>query len=257
MSINLHAEHLYDQIELVRGAGSRKRGQLCIMSFVAYLASERHTDHPRTASPFIRNFAIQLNDGIPWELRRDLKPFAPRIIGTSDGHDLERAPVAFEMVMNELLPTAMRDFLDSREYPAIWLGNRTLFSVAAGWSDGRSTNSIGSRFRAIREEYECGDCLAMATRTGHLLVALIQCAPSAAAQRWYWAKALDLLDRLCDIGADRRVEKIGRQNSAPVAAEPGSPAWAVPSEADLPKVEKRPLQKISRALRAALHLVST
>ena len=256
MAVNLHAEHLYDQIELARGAGSRKRGHLCIMSFVAYLANERHTDHPRTASPFIRNFAIQLNDGVPWELRRDLKPFAPRIIGTNDGHDLERAPVSFEMVMKDLLPTAMRDFPDCREYPAIWLGNRTPFSVAAGWGDGPPTNSIGSRFRAIRQEYERGDFLAMATRIGHLLVALIQCAPSSAAQRWYWAKALDLLDQLCDVGADRRAKKSGPENVIRIAAQRDSSAGVTPCTAALPKMEQRPLQKISRALRAALQLIS-
>jgi hypothetical protein len=37
MSVNLRAERLYDQVELVRGIGSRNRGQLCIISFVAYL----------------------------------------------------------------------------------------------------------------------------------------------------------------------------------------------------------------------------
>src|SRR3974390_1015172 len=104
MSLDLHGERLYDNIELVCGAGRRKRGQLCIMSFVAYLAGERHTDHPRTASPFLRNFAIQLNDGVPTELRRDLKPFAPRIIGSNDGQDFERAAVALQTVMDELLP---------------------------------------------------------------------------------------------------------------------------------------------------------
>jgi len=98
MSVNLEAERLYDQVELVRGTGSRNRGQLCIMSFVAYLAGERHTDHPRTASPFIRKFAIPLNDGVPTALCQDLKPFAPRIIGTNDGHDLKRAAV---MISND------------------------------------------------------------------------------------------------------------------------------------------------------------
>src|SRR6266568_1215300 len=73
MSVNLQAERLYDQVELVRGAGSRNRGQLCIMSFVAYLGGERHTDHPRTASSFIHDFAIPLNDGISTALRQQLK----------------------------------------------------------------------------------------------------------------------------------------------------------------------------------------
>ena len=46
MSVNLAVERLYEEVELVRGTGNRHRGELCIMSFVAYLAGEPHTDSP-------------------------------------------------------------------------------------------------------------------------------------------------------------------------------------------------------------------
>jgi len=242
MSLDLHGERLYDHIELVRGAGRRKRGQLCIMSFVAYLAGERHTDHPRTASPFLRNFAIQLNDGVPTELRRDLKPFAPRIIGSNNGQDFERAAVALQTVMDEVLPRAMRDFLAGREYAPFELGRQTLFSIGAGWSEGEPTESIAARFRSVRDAGERREWLAMATRTGQLFVALVQCAPSATAQRWYWARALDLLDRLCEVGADRR----GVKKELPIVA-------AAPPR---PEIAQRPRSRFSRALRAAIDFVS-
>jgi len=73
---------------------------------------------------------------------------------------------------------------------------------------------------------------------------LVQCAPSPAAQRWYWAQALDLLDRFCEVGADRRSAK--RATPAPVPAP----------RLDAPGPEQRPRGRISRALRAALDFVS-
>ncbi|HVM77720.1 MAG TPA: hypothetical protein VMU06_01795 [Stellaceae bacterium] len=244
MSLDLQAERLYDHIELVRGAGRRKRGQLCIMSFVAYLAGERHTDHPRTASPFLRNFAIQLNDGVPSELRRDLKPFAPRIVGSNDGRDFERAGIALQAVMEELLPRASRDFLEGRSRAAFELGNKSLLSIGPSWNDGEPLESIGARFRGVRDAAERREWLAMATRVGQLFTALVQCAPSPAAQRWYWARALDLLDRFCDVGADRR------------AAMSEGPAPMPASKLDEPSHDRRPLGRLSRALRAALDFVS-
>jgi len=244
MSLDLQTERLYDHIELVRGAGRRKRGQLCIMSFVAYLAGERHTDHPRTASPFLRNFAIQLNDGVPSELRRDLKPFAPRIIGSNDGQDYERAGIALQTVMDDLLPRAEKDYLDGRSYTPIELGNKSLFNIGAGWNDGEPAESIAARFRGVRDAGERREWLAMATRVGQLFTALVQCAPSSTAQRWYWAKALDLLDRFCEVGADNRVaQRI-------IEAPPPAP------QPEQQSAERRPLGRISRAIRAALDFVS-
>ena len=256
MSINLQTERLYDQVELVRGSGSRRRGQLCIMSFVAYLAGERHTDHPRTASPFIRNFAIQMNDGIPTALRQDLKPFAPRIIGTNDGYDFERASAVFQMVMDDVLPRATCDFLDSCAYAPVGLDNKVPLSFAAGWGDDGSTDSIASRFRSVQDAKEHGDCLLLAIRCGGLLAALVQCAPTPAAQRWYWAKSIELLDRLCDVGADHRAARIGSQNSTPILVQHDTPVLTAQSKVGVQKIERRALQTISRAFRAALDFVS-
>lgn len=43
-------ERLYERIRLVGGKGSRRDARLCVMTFVALLAGERHTDAPATAS---------------------------------------------------------------------------------------------------------------------------------------------------------------------------------------------------------------
>jgi len=254
MSVNLKAERLYDQIELVRGVGSRNRGQLCIMSFVAYLAGERHTDHPRTASLFIHDFAIPLNDGIPTTLRQQLKPFAPRIIGTSDGHDLQRAAVVSQM-MGEVFPKAMRDFAHSLEDSQPGLRNTPLFSFA-GSHNSAPTGSIASHIRAVRDADEQGQWLLLATRVAQLFVALVLCAPSPAAQQWYWAKALELLDRLCDVGADHRAATIGSEKATPASVQRGSPVLAAEHKADLQKIERRPMRKISQVFRAVRDFVS-
>jgi hypothetical protein len=256
MSVNLQAERLYDQIELVRGTGSRNRGQLCIMSFVAHLAGEPHTDHPRTASSFIRKFAIPLNDEVPTALCQDLKPFAPRIIGTNDRHDLKRAAVASEMIMGEVLPRAMVDFPHGLKDIRHELGNTGLFNFAVGWRNGGPSGSIASRFHAVRDAHELGQCLLLAARAGQLFVSLVLCAPSPVVQRWYWAKALELLDRLCDVGADHRGVTMCWENATPVAVPHGLPTFAAQSKADLQKIERRPMRKLSHVLRAALDFVS-
>lgn len=256
MSVNLQTERLYDQIELVRGTGSRNRGQLCIMAFVAYLAGERHTDHPHTASPFIRKFAIPLNDGMPIALCQDLKPFAPRMIATNDGHDLKRAAVVSQMIMREVLPRSMADFPHGLDDIRHELGNAGLFNFAAGWHNSGLSGSIESHFHAVRDAHEQGQRLLLATRAGQLFVALVLCAPSPAAQRWYWAKALELLDRLCDVGADHRVARMGSENTTPVSAQYGPRVLAAEPKADLRKIERQPMQKISQVLRAVRDFVS-
>jgi hypothetical protein len=256
MSVNLQAERLYDQVELVQGAGSRNRGQLCIMSFVAYLAGERHTDHPRTASPFIRKLAILLNDGVPPALCQDLKPFAPRIIETNDGHDLKRAAVVSQMIMGEVLPRAMADFPRGLEDIRHELGNASLFNFAASWHNSGPTGSIASHIRAVRDAHEQGQCLLLATRAGQLFVALVLCAPSPAAQRWYWAKALELLDRLCDVGADHRAARIGSENATPFTVQHGLPVLAAEPKGDVQKIGRRPMHKISRVFQAVRDFVS-
>ena len=57
MIVDLELQRLYDRVRLVRGKGDRRAGTLCIMTFVALLAGERHTDAPSTASPVLRALA--------------------------------------------------------------------------------------------------------------------------------------------------------------------------------------------------------
>jgi hypothetical protein len=46
MDVDRRLEQLCERVALVEGVGSLRRGELCVMSFVALLAGERHTNHP-------------------------------------------------------------------------------------------------------------------------------------------------------------------------------------------------------------------
>ena len=200
MSFNLQAERLLGEVNLISGRGSQEKGDLCIMSLVAYLAGEGHSDHPRCVSPFLRKFAIQLNDGSSDSLRQDLKPFAPRIIGTNDGHDFERATVTYRVIIEDVLPRAKREGIILPENRVQWRSNPLWHFAARLMTFGLrpwTTYCVETLCRA----HERGDYLRAGALAGQLFTGLVRRTPEQ--QRWYWAKALELLDRLCETGADQ------------------------------------------------------
>ncbi len=99
-------QRVLDRFELVSGIGDPDQGTACVMSLVAHLAGEGRTDRPACASPLIRHFAIPINDRMPPEARRRLKPFVPRLIGTIDGLDGARAEVLRRALVEVVLPRA-------------------------------------------------------------------------------------------------------------------------------------------------------
>ena len=109
-------ERIYEGIDLVGCIGNPTARTMCIMSFVACLAGEGRTDAPMTASPVIRDFAIIVNDRMPPEVRRRLKPFAPRIIGTNDGLDEIRAQVLRRALAEEIAATGAEVSVEANEY---------------------------------------------------------------------------------------------------------------------------------------------
>ena len=194
MTVDANFETLYSQIELVRGAGNRRRGQLCVMSLAAFLAGEGHSDNPASASPLIRRWAMTLNDEIPVSQRQKLKPFAPLIIGTRDGRDGDRASLLIAAARTELLPRIEAEFghvldpdrvshpgRDARIWPDVYQRVIALVASADLVLDAAGCEEIA--FAVARLICHCG-----------------QTAPLPQQRAWYWAKAVDLLDRLCIIG---------------------------------------------------------
>lgn len=193
MVIDQRLERLYEQIELVKGAGDPRRGKLCVMSFVAYLAGEGHSDRPAAASPLIRELAVRVNDALPRAMRQQLKPFVPRIIGTNDGCDGERALVLRNVTESEILPRICTDFLASGHL--------------RGWRRMAEFRELSSRLFDLTHAW---DPHADAQARSKLVVAVasLLCfcgaeAPEPEARVWYWQKAIELLDRICDIGGER------------------------------------------------------
>lgn len=200
MTADANLEHLYQQIELVRGVGDRGRGQLCIMSFVAFLAGEGHTDNPVTASSLIRRFAMTVNDEMPDPMRQRLKSFAPRILGTRDTHDPARMRMLIEAARTELLPRINAEFGDAARNTG--RGTRTL----QGYRKAdrlpelcEQVVSMASHGCTLMTAQTCEDVASaiarLISRCGHMALTPVQ-------RDWYWLKAIDLLDRLCDVGIE-------------------------------------------------------
>lgn len=84
-------------IRLDHGAHSTREMGLCLMEAVSFLAGEMHSDHPECVSRILTSFGISINDRCTNDLRQQLIPLIPSLIGTrSDGLDEERR----KMVIN-------------------------------------------------------------------------------------------------------------------------------------------------------------
>jgi hypothetical protein len=199
MAVDTQLERLYQQVVLVRGAGDRRRGRLCIMSFVAFLAGEGHTDNPRTVSGLIRRYAMPINDEMPDHLRHRLKSFAPRLIGTKDGQDPARAALLLEAARTDILPRIAQDF------------GHTATEAGCVRHDGKDGRKLESLHELVKKIVYLGSPEDRSTRSSasedvaatlaHLLAHCAMAAPPSLGD-WYWLKAIELLDRLCDVGAD-------------------------------------------------------
>lgn len=210
MSVNLRVQRLYDRFELIPAVGDPTAGKACIMSFVALLAGEFFSDRPRTASQVIRKFAIPLNDRMDPADRQRLKPFAPRIIGTNDGRDDERARLVFETVTADVLPAALR------EHGAVAPASGGAAALREACMD------LPTAFRStavnVIDGYAAGRFDLMAKEAGHLVAGLAEAAATPARRGRYIDAAIGLLDRLCDVGADEHAGAATR----PPAVEPAA-----------------------------------
>ncbi|MGH7118642.1 MAG: hypothetical protein ACREFP_06600 [Acetobacteraceae bacterium] len=192
MIVDARLERLYEKVELVKGAGDPSQGKLCVMSFVALLAGEGHSDRPRTASPLIRELVVRVNDAMPRAMRQDLKPFVPRIVGTNDGRDAARASVLRSAVDLEILPRICKDFLGCRASRR-WRRMTEFRELSS-----RLVNLTGASDGALDPQSGCK----LAEAVASLLCFCAAEAPEPATRRWYWAEAVELLDRCCCIAQE-------------------------------------------------------
>ena len=203
-------QRLYDSVDLVNRVGDRSRHQLCVMSLVALMAGERHSDRPECACPVITAYAIKLNDALDDATRQRLKPFAPRIIGTRDGYGAERARFIVGRILRDVVPrlldargsqpgdlAAMRVAGDEPPRDAAVRLAAILRRAARSGALSRShCSDLRYLVRAFgRESHEL-----VATAAVVLLANCARLCGDSTAAIWYWNYATDLLDRACDVG---------------------------------------------------------
>src|SRR6185436_6450155 len=94
-----------EHITLEKGAhGSRESG-VCAMELVAWMAGEKHSDHPACVSPVLGAFLRRWNDDLDDEGRQRLKPYLKRVIGTAlDGFDERRGWMVTDWMVRTHLP---------------------------------------------------------------------------------------------------------------------------------------------------------
>ena len=217
MDLDVRLQRAFDRVELVSGSiGNPGEGRMCLMSLVAFLAGEAHSDAPRCASPLIQTFAVLVNDHMPHGARQRLKPFAPRIIGTNDGFDPVRAEILRHALAEGILAKALGQCLTEPAPPQGRLSRlRRLWRWLRKDEQGRLLALSGD------------DGVDLARGAARLVARSARRAPCAREQERHWDAAIGLLDRLCDV--TRAAARAGHTGRAPGAARehaPSGPAHA-------------------------------
>jgi hypothetical protein len=100
-----------ESLKLVAGAHQRRsRRAVCVMEAVAWVAGERHSDHPECASPTIATLLRSWNDALNDQDRQMLKPLIPRLVGTrgTPEQEMQRSWMALDWYCRVSAPTWLR-----------------------------------------------------------------------------------------------------------------------------------------------------
>ena len=216
MDLDPGLQRAFDRVELVSGSiGDPGQGRMCLMSLVAFLAGEPHSDAPGCASPVVQAFAVAVNDHMPRAARQRLKPFAPRIIGTGDGLDRLRAAVLRRALAEEIPPEAPAGPRPAgHDAPAVgrFAKLRRLWRWLRKDERGRLLDRALSR----------GEGVHLAREAARLIARSARHAADARERERHWDAAIGLLDRLCDAGVPAprrgpgvRAERLARLETVP------------------------------------------
>ena len=193
MDLEPGLQRALDRVELVGGSiGDPGDGRMCLMSLVAFLAGEGHSDAPGCASPVVQAFAVAVNDHMPRAARQRLKPFAPRIIGTNDGFDGVRAAILDQALTEGVLSGASGQQVTDRGTPA----KGRFAKLRRLWRWLRKDE----RGRLLDRALSRDDGVYLAREAARLIARSARHAPDARERERHWDAAIGLLDRLCDVG---------------------------------------------------------
>ena len=216
MDLDRGLQRAFDKVELVSGSiGDPGQGRMCLMSLVAFLAGEPHSDSPGCASPLVQAFAVAVNDHMAHAARERLKPFAPRIIGTDDGLGGARTALLLHALAEGFLAGAPGQDLARAAAPpngGVFAKLRRLWRWLRKDERGRLLDRALSRSDGVHLAREAARLIARAARH----------APCARERERRWDAAIGLLDRLCDAGAPAarrgpgvRAERLARLEDTP------------------------------------------
>ena len=104
---DVEISRLMDSTWLEHGAHRRRENGMCAMELVAYIAGEAHGYEPDCASALLTGYTIRLNDSMRPVEREGLRPFLPRLVGTSAGDEQRRFEAMARMMLTRLFAPAL------------------------------------------------------------------------------------------------------------------------------------------------------
>ncbi|MBV9101549.1 MAG: hypothetical protein JOZ46_08455 [Candidatus Dormibacteraeota bacterium] len=98
---------LAEIVQLQPGRHRTPEDGVCAMELVAWMAGEKHSDHPVTASPVIASFIPQFNDALSAEHRHRLAAMTPRMIDSRGmrEQEFERGRLLWNWMIESAVPT--------------------------------------------------------------------------------------------------------------------------------------------------------
>ncbi|MES2156124.1 MAG: hypothetical protein V4510_13400, partial [bacterium] len=135
-----------DKVTLLEGAHDSPSKGLCVMEAVAYIAREKHSDHPECVSPVIATFLRSWNDALDTETRQQLKALIPVVMDTAGSAEDEdrRAWMCLDWLVREYTPAWLR--LAKLDKQADLLANLPRFKA------GMDVPSIRPAIEAVRQD---------------------------------------------------------------------------------------------------------
>ncbi len=89
------------------GRHRNPRKGACFMEMASYLAGERWSDHPRCTHPLLAAMAREINDRVGDDVRQELLPLIPSVVGLDDRDPRVDAWIAREAALTALTVVAM------------------------------------------------------------------------------------------------------------------------------------------------------
>jgi hypothetical protein len=192
-----------DSIYLGKGRHKSAAGGMGTMEAVAWLAGEKHSDHPECTCPVIAAYVRPISDWASDEQRQQLRAFLPRLIGSrSADHVVRRAEFLAHQAVTVFLPLMYDEF----EQPKIAAALRALPPTAtlvqfrdSIRSARRSFFAAAAASSAAASAAAAAAYAAAASTAAYKTTSATRSARNVERQK-FWEAALEALDGALTIG---------------------------------------------------------